>query len=84
MASQAADLARCLARDAEAVCRHYLSNGRRRGRYWVVGDVTNTPGRSLYVRLTGPDSGKGAAGSIAVAEERGPSTPGRRVNCSAS
>jgi hypothetical protein len=62
MASQAADLARCLARDAEAVCHHYLSNGRRRGRYWVVGDVSNTPGRSLYVRLTGPDSGKGAAG----------------------
>ena len=62
MASQAADLARCLARDAEAVCRRYLSNGRRRGRYWVVGDVANTPGRSLYVRLTGPDGGKGAAG----------------------
>ena len=62
MASQAADLARCLARDAEAVCRHYLSNGLRRGRYWVVGDVANTPGRSLFVRLTGPDSGKGAAG----------------------
>jgi Toprim domain len=62
MASQAADLARCLARDAEAVCRRYLSNGRRRGRYWVVGDVANAPGCSLYVRLTGPDSGKGAAG----------------------
>jgi hypothetical protein len=62
MASQASDLARCLARDAEAVCRHYLCNGRRRGRYWIVGDVTNTPGRSLFVRLTGPDSGKGAAG----------------------
>src|SRR6516164_10834184 len=62
MSSQAADLARCLARDAEAVCRRYLSNGRRRGRYWVVGDVANTPGRSLFVRLTGPDSGKGGAG----------------------
>src|SRR5215831_15365649 len=61
MSSQAADLARCLARDAEAVCRHYLPNGRRRGRYWVVGDVANTAGRSLFVRLTGPDSGKGAA-----------------------
>jgi hypothetical protein len=62
MCSQAADLARCLARDAEAVCRHYLSRGRRQGRYWVVGDVANTPGRSLFVRLAGPDSGKGAAG----------------------
>ena len=62
MISAAADLARRLARDAEAVCRHYLSNGHRRGRYWVIGDVMNTPGRSLYVRLTGPDSGPGAAG----------------------
>jgi hypothetical protein len=62
MPSQAADLARRLAREAEAVCRHYLSNGRRRGRYWIVGDVVNTPGRSLFVRLTGPQYGKGAAG----------------------
>lgn len=62
MRSQAADLARRLARDAEAVCRHYLSNGRRCGRYWVVGDVANTPGGSLYVRLSGPEIGKGAAG----------------------
>src|SRR6202040_3244669 len=62
MSSQAAMLAHRLARDAEAVCRHYLSNGRRQGRYWLVGDVANTPGRSLFVRLTGPDSGKGRAG----------------------
>ena len=62
MSSHAADLARRLARDAEAVCRHYLSNGHREGRYWLVGDVANTPGRSLFVRLSGPDSGKGAAG----------------------
>ena len=62
MSCQAAMLAHRLACDAEAVCRHYLSNGRRQGRYWLVGDVANTPGRSLFVRLTGPDSGKGAAG----------------------
>ncbi len=62
MSNPAADLARRLARDAEAVCRHYLPNGRRHGRYWLVGDVRNTPGRSLYVRLTGPESGPGAAG----------------------
>jgi Toprim domain len=62
MSSQAAELAHRLARDAEAVCRHYLSNGRREGRYWLVGDVANTSGRSLFVRLKGPDSGKGAAG----------------------
>jgi len=59
---QASDLAHRLARDAEAVCRHYLSNGRREGAYWLVGDATNAPGRSLYVRLRGPESGKGAAG----------------------
>jgi len=58
----AADLARRLAREAEAVCRHYLPNGRREGRYWLVGDVAGNPGRSLFVRLYGPDSGKGAAG----------------------
>jgi len=58
----ASELARRLARDAEAVCRHYLSNGRREGRYWLVGDVANTSGRSLFVRLKGPNSGKGAAG----------------------
>jgi hypothetical protein len=62
MALDAAELAHRLARDAEAVCRHYLSNGRREGRHWRVGDVKNTPGRSLFVRLKGPDSGKGAAG----------------------
>jgi hypothetical protein len=60
--SAAADLARRLARDAEAVCRHYLSNGRRSGRYWIAGDAMNTPGRSLYVRLQGPEYGPGAAG----------------------
>jgi len=62
MSGPAAELARRLARDAEAVCRHYLSRGRRNGRYWIVGDAMNTPGRSLYVRLHGPDSGPGAAG----------------------
>ena len=62
MTSIASELSRRLARNAEAVCRHYLSNGRRAGRYWIVGDVQNTPGRSLYVRLSGPDYGPGAAG----------------------
>ncbi len=60
--SPAARLSQQLAQNAEAVCRHYLSNGRRQGRYWLVGDADNHPGRSLYVRLKGPDSGKGAAG----------------------
>lgn len=62
MRSPAADLARRLAQNAETVCRHYLHNGHRHGRYWVVGDVMNTPGRSLFVRLQGPERGPGAAG----------------------
>jgi hypothetical protein len=62
MSTQASDLARRLAEHAETVCRQYLSNGRRAGRYWIVGDVRNTPGRSMFVRLKGPASGKGAAG----------------------
>lgn len=62
MPRDASELARRLACDAEAVCRHYLSNGRRQGRYWMVGDVRNTPGRSMFVRLSGPESGPGAAG----------------------
>ena len=60
MADVAHDLARRLASQAEAVCRHYLSNGRREGRYWLVGDVRNTPGRSTFVRLH--PSAKGPAG----------------------
>jgi hypothetical protein len=40
-----------LALNAEAVCRHYLSRGRRQGGYWRVGDLANTPGCSLFVRL---------------------------------
>jgi len=62
MPNTASELARRLAADAEAVCRQYLSNGRREGSYWLVGDAANSAGRSLYVRLRGPESGKGAAG----------------------
>ncbi|WP_288051163.1 toprim domain-containing protein [Acidiphilium sp.] len=47
----ASELAHRLARNAEAVCRHYLSAGRREGAYWLVGDARNTPGRSMFVRL---------------------------------
>ena len=62
MARDASELSRRLAQNVEAVCRRYLSSGRRQGRYWLVGDVRNTPGRSMFVRLSGPDSGPGAAG----------------------
>ena len=60
MSRDVSELAHRLARDAEAVCRHYLSNGKREGRYWLVGDVHNTPGRSMFVRLQA--STKGPAG----------------------
>lgn len=62
MHSPATALSHRLAENAEAVCRHYLSNGRRQGHYWIVGDVHNASGRSMYVRLSGPANGKGAAG----------------------
>ena len=60
MPRDAAELAHRLAREAEAVCRHYLSNGRREGRYWLIGDARNTPGRSMFVRLN--ETPKGSAG----------------------
>ncbi|MBB3769422.1 hypothetical protein FHS55_000008 [Angulomicrobium tetraedrale] len=60
MSGIAHDLSRRLADRAEAVCRYYLFNGHREGRYWLVGDIRNTPGRSLFVRLQA--SAKGPAG----------------------
>lgn len=54
----ASQLADRLARDAEAVCRHYLSAGHRAGNYWIVGDVANSKGKSLYVHLSGPQAGR--------------------------
>src|SRR3546814_12645671 len=67
MSSPAADVARRLGENAEAVCRRYLSNGRREGHYWLVGDVHNAPGRSLYVRLSDHSDGRGAAGKWTAA-----------------
>src|SRR5258708_9726460 len=62
MTSKRDDRGERLGGEAEAGCRHYLSNGRRVGNYWQVGDVKNTAGRSMFVRLKGRKSGKGAAG----------------------
>ena len=59
--SRAAELSERLAASAHAVCRHYLPAGRREGRYWMIGDVTGTPGRSLYVRLF--ETERGAVGN---------------------
>lgn len=57
MESPAREIARRLGDNAEAVCRRYLSNGRREGQYWVVGDLQNNRGRSLYVRLCDGEHG---------------------------
>lgn len=60
MTGSASELARRLGEDAEAVCREYLSNGHRSGNHWIVGDVRNTRGRSMHVRLKA--NAKGPAG----------------------
>ena len=50
----ATDVAAALAGRAEQVCRHYLPNGRKQGRYWTCGDARGARGRSLFVRLAPP------------------------------
>ena len=71
MRRDASELAHRLAREAEAVCRHYLSNGRRAGRYWLVGDVYNTPGRSMFVRLQSSPKGPAGKWTDAATSEHG-------------
>ena len=62
----AADTAARLAAQAEAVCRKYLPNGRKQGRYWCAGDARGAPGRSLFVRLAPPGTpGKWTDGATA-------------------
>ncbi len=67
----AAAVAAALAERAEEACRRYLPYGRRRGRYWVAGDLDGGRGRSLYVRLAPPgapgkftDAATGAHGDL--------------------
>ena len=71
MPDSASDLADRLADNAEAVCRHYLSNGRRQGRWWTVGDVYNTPGRSMMVRMKNTDRGRAGKWTDAATGEHG-------------
>jgi len=51
---KASELSHRLRANAEAVCRRYLSNGRKAGRYWQVGNAQNEKGQSLFVRLAAP------------------------------
>lgn len=60
MRDRTEEVVRRLAERAEEVCRRYLSNGRKVGGYWIVGDRRNTKGRSLYLRLR--SNGSRAAG----------------------
>src|SRR6201986_1664248 len=60
MPRDASELAHRLPRGAGAVCRPSLSNGKREGRYWLVGNIHNSRGRPMFVRLQ--DSPKGPAG----------------------
>jgi hypothetical protein len=71
MPRDASELAHRLAREAEAVCRHYLSNGRREGRYWLVGDARNAPGRSMFVRLKESEKGPAGKWTDAATSEHG-------------
>ncbi len=71
LSTRAADLSERLARNAIGVCRHYLPAGRCEGRYWMVGDVAGTPGRSLYVRLFETERGTIGNGVDAATGERG-------------
>ena len=50
----ATDIAQALSGHAEAVCRHYLPNGKKQGRYWTCGSVRGEPGQSMHVRLSPP------------------------------
>jgi hypothetical protein len=60
MRRDAFELACRLAREAEAVCPHSLSNRKREGRGWLLGDVHNRPGHCSFVRRH--NSSKGPAG----------------------
>ena len=67
--SPAAAIAAALAARAEDVCRRYLPNGRRLGRYWICGDLDGARGRSLFVRLSG--SGKPGGWTDAATGQHG-------------
>ena len=54
----AGELSSALAERAEAVCRHYLSDGTKNGAYWHIGSPAGEKGRSMYVHLSGAMRGK--------------------------
>lgn len=66
-----AELRQQLAACAETVCRHYLPCGKRHGGYWLVGNIDNAPGSSLYVRLVASDKGEAGKWFDAATGEHG-------------
>lgn len=62
MSKDTNEIARLLSRHALAVCQTYLPNGRKTGNHWIIGNLSGDKGRSMHVRLHGPDYGPGAAG----------------------
>ena len=50
----ASQISQTLSDHAESVCRHYLPNGKKQGRYWTCGSVRGEPGQSMHVRLSPP------------------------------
>jgi hypothetical protein len=65
------ELADRLSEHAEAVCQRYLSNGQRQGKYWIVGDVRNAAGRSMFVRLLPSPKGPPGKWTDAATGEHG-------------
>lgn len=62
MSKDAPEIAKLLSRHALAVCQTYLPQGRKTGNHWIIGNLSGDKGRSMHVRLQGPDYGPGAAG----------------------
>ncbi|MHC2377968.1 hypothetical protein ACVIHA_002343 [Bradyrhizobium liaoningense] len=60
MSRDASELARRLAREAEAVCRHYLSNGKRSG----VGTGLSATSTTLRAVRCSCDSKEGVSNSV--------------------
>ena len=60
----ASDLAQPVSAGRPRRCAAIISTPAvRQGNYWLVGDVRNTPGRSMFVRLKGR-SGEGRGGQM--------------------
>lgn len=58
MTSFIKDIAEQLNDRAEAICCKYLTNGRKSGRYWIVGSIDNEKGDSFVVSISGAKQGK--------------------------